>query len=64
MFLTEEDQLLSQSKQCSKSTYDLMCRCWTINKDNRPSFVDIIDELNGTLTKDHISLITPEEMLV
>lgn len=46
IFLIERNRYLSKPKICSESIYDLMCRCWNRCPDRRPSFVNIIEELN------------------
>lgn len=61
-YLIEQSRRLTRPSDCSPSIYDLICRCLNVNKDKRPCFVDIINELNGTSrSKDCMEPFTREE---
>ncbi|CAF1010500.1 unnamed protein product [Adineta steineri] len=61
-FLVEQGRRLSKPDRCSASMYDLMCHCWNGTISKRPSFEDIINDLNEMiLMKDCLAPFTREE---
>lgn len=45
---------LEKPKLCSDELYDLMLNCWQLNRNNRPSFNEIVDKFSGSQHKTYV----------
>ncbi|UJR08174.1 hypothetical protein I4U23_012447 [Adineta vaga] len=61
-FLIQQGRRLTKPDSCSNGMYDLMCRCWNNDVSQRPSFFEIVEELNNnSMMKDRLKSFSKEE---
>lgn len=61
--LIEEGKRLEQPNKCPDRIYEIMKRCWMYDKENRPSFNELVDLFNSDLEYINIKELLPKTNL-
>ena len=47
----ENGYRLDKTNQCPNEIYDIMCKCWSHNKNKRPTFTELVKDFEITINE-------------